>query len=29
MILQDIDMDVLYTAYNDALVWYRKLILGK
>lgn len=29
MILQNIDMNDLYDAYIDALVWYRKLILGK
>ena len=29
MILQDIDMNTLYNAYIDALVWYRKLMLGK
>ncbi len=29
MILQDIDMNDLYEAYIDSLVWYRKLILGK
>lgn len=28
MILQNIDMNDLYDAYIDALVWYRKLILG-
>ena len=29
MILLDIDMNTLYNAYIDALVWYRKLMLGK
>ncbi len=29
MILQNIDMTDLYDAYIDALVWYRKLILGR
>ena len=29
MILQNISMNDLYEAYIDALVWYRKLILGK
>ena len=28
MILQNIEMNDLYDAYIDALVWYRKLILG-
>ncbi|MBQ7775519.1 MAG: HDOD domain-containing protein [Lachnospiraceae bacterium] len=28
MILQNIDMNAVYKAYVDALVWYRKLILG-
>lgn len=29
MILQNISMNDLYDAYIDALVWYRKLILGR
>ena len=29
MILLDIDMNALYKAYIDALVWYRLLTLGK
>lgn len=29
MILEDIDMDTLYDAYLQTLVWYRKLTLGK
>lgn len=29
MILNDIGLDRLYQAYTDALIWYRKLILGK
>jgi EAL and modified HD-GYP domain-containing signal transduction protein len=29
MILRDIKLDRIYQAYTDALIWYRKLILGK
>ena len=29
MILLDLDMNTLYNAYIEALVWYRKLMLGK
>ncbi len=29
MILNDIGLDRIYQAYTDALIWYRKLILGK
>lgn len=29
MILEDIGLERLYQAYTDALIWYRKLILGK
>ena len=29
MILNEIELDKVYQAYTDALVWYRKLILGK
>lgn len=29
MILNDIELEKVYQAYTDALIWYRKLILGK
>ena len=29
LIIKDIDIKVIYDAYLEALVWYRKLILGK
>jgi EAL and modified HD-GYP domain-containing signal transduction protein len=29
LILNDIGLDKIYQAYTDALIWYRKLILGK
>ena len=29
LILNDISLDKIYQAYTDALIWYRKLILGK